>query len=162
MVVMGVLPVAISENLPGFGGIPRLSARRCRELLAGAVGGHLALSLGALPLVVPVTCALDGDYLLVRAGRAWLARASFEPGVVAFQTASTSFNQASRWEVVVQGRAEVLVLPAQGDLPPPLPLIPNELTTVLRISMEIVTGWRYGAPPMTPRSRSDVLSTAAG
>ena len=31
-------------------------------------GGHLALSQGALPLVVPVTCALDGEDLLVRAG----------------------------------------------------------------------------------------------
>ncbi|HUB69805.1 MAG TPA: pyridoxamine 5'-phosphate oxidase family protein [Acidimicrobiales bacterium] len=158
---MGVLPVLLSENVPGFGEIPRLSAGRCRELLAGTVGGHLAVSLGALPLVVPVTCALEGDYLLVRAGRGWVVRASFQPGVVAFQTASTSFDQASRWEVVVQGRAEVLSSSPAADVPPPLPLIANEGTTVLRICMEIVTGWQYGAPPMTQRSRPDVLTSAA-
>ena len=49
-------------------GSPRLTAERCRSLLAAASGGHLALSQGALPLVVPVTCAVEGDNLLVRAG----------------------------------------------------------------------------------------------
>ncbi|HMK96641.1 MAG TPA: pyridoxamine 5'-phosphate oxidase family protein [Acidimicrobiales bacterium] len=140
------MPLTAAEPVPGLGLIPRLAPQRCRALLSGAIAGHLALSQGALPLVVPVTCAVDGDYLLVRAGRGWLARATFEPGIVAFQTASTSFNQDWRWEVVVQGPAEVLASPA-GDVPPPLPLIPNEMTNVLRIRMEIVTGWQYGSTP---------------
>jgi hypothetical protein len=147
--VMALLPLAPSETIPGLGEIPRLTTERCRTLLAGAVAGHLALSQGALPLVVPVTCALTRDYLLVRAGRGWLARATFEPGIVAFQTSSTSFNQASRWEVVVQGRAEVLSGFEEGNIPPPLPLIPNKATTVLRISPEILTGWQYGAASQT-------------
>ncbi|HTV10335.1 MAG TPA: pyridoxamine 5'-phosphate oxidase family protein [Acidimicrobiales bacterium] len=142
---MALMPLAVTETVPGLGEIPRLSPQRCRALLAGAVAGHLALSQGALPLVVPVTCAVRGGYLLVRAGRGWLGRATLDPGIVAFQTASTSFSQDWRWEVAVQGRAEV-VSGLDAEVPPRLCLIDNQETSVLRVSMEIVTGWQYGGP----------------
>jgi Pyridoxamine 5'-phosphate oxidase len=133
--------------------MPRLSPERCRSLLGGAVGGHLALSRGALPLVVPVTCALADDYLLVRTGLGWLVRgAPFQPGIVAFLTSSTSVNPDWRWEVVAQGRAKVLEQAPASYSPPPLPLVGNELTAVLRMSLEILTGWQYGVPPRPQRS----------
>lgn len=143
---MALLPLETYETVPGFGAVPRLGPERCRSLLAGALAGHLALSHGALPLVVPATCALDGDNLFVRVGLGWLSRSPLQPGVVAFQTSSTSFDQNWRWEVVVQGLAEVLVPPAVTS-PPPLPLIGNELTAVLRIRVQLMTGWQYGTPP---------------
>lgn len=108
-----------------------------------------------LPFVVLVACALDRGYLLVRAGRGWLAQATFTPGIVAFQTASSSFNQDWRWEVVVQGRAEVLSQAPVPDVPPSPPLIANEMTTVLGISME--TGRQRRAPP-NKTSSQDVFS----
>ncbi len=125
---------------------PRLSRPCCYALLAQASSGHLALSQGALPLVVPVTCALDGDRLLVRAGRGLLGRVPSQPGIVAFETAGAKPGTTWRWEVLVQGRAEV-VNPAPGDKSPPeLALLDNELTTALCISMERVSGWKYGTP----------------
>jgi hypothetical protein len=127
---------------------PRLSAERCRSLLAGARGGHLALSQGALPLVVPVTCALDGEDLLVRAGLGLIGKVPAQPGVVAFQTDWSSPDGSSRWEILVQGRAEVLDErgpDARDKLPPPLPMVDQSMTAALRISMELFTGRQYGS-----------------
>ena len=59
---------------------PRLSPERCRTLLGEAKDGYLALSRGALPIVVPVSCALDGDSLLVRAGPAHSTGSRRNPG----------------------------------------------------------------------------------
>jgi len=137
-------------------GLPRLSASECRALLEGASSGHLALSQGALPMVLPVSCRVNGDSLLVRAAQAVLGAPS-QPGIVAFAASGNSPDQAWRWEVVVQGRAE-MVDPALGRdqladfvQPPDLPLLVGDLTTVLRISIELVTGWQFGAPaPAVP------------
>src|ERR1017187_8401717 len=127
---------------------PRLTPARCRALLLAASRGHLALSQGALPLVVPVTCAVDGEDLLVRAGLGLIGRVPAQPGVVAFQTEGTSPDGSSWWELLVQGRAEVLDerrLAPEGKLPPPLPLVDQSMTAALRISMELFTGRQYGS-----------------
>ncbi len=97
-----LLPVEVPE----FGQVPHLSDEGCRSLLASASGGHLALSQNALPFVVPVTCVLDGDALLVRAGLGLLGKVPPRPGVVAFETAGASINGGWRWEVLVQGHCE--------------------------------------------------------
>lgn len=127
---------------------PRLTPEVCRLLLAAATGGHLALSQGALPLVVPVTCAVDGEDLLVRAGLGLIGKVPAQPGVVAFQTEGTSPDGSSWWEILVQGRAEVLDerrLGPGGKFPPPLPLVDQGMTAALRISMELFTGRQYGS-----------------
>jgi hypothetical protein len=97
--------------------------------------------------VVPVTCAVDGDDLLVRAGLGLIGKVPAQPGVVAFQTEGTSQDGTSWWEVLVQGRAEVLDEGPPGaavKLPPPLPLVDQSVTTSLRIRMELFTGRQYG------------------
>ena len=139
-------PLATPEISMRHGELPRLSSQRCLALLAGAKSGHLALSQGALPLVVPVTCALDGARLVVRAGPALLGRVPLQPGIVAFETAGTDCAGTWRWEVLVQGRADVLC-EASGAVAPPLALVETGLTTALSIGMELVTGWQYGTPP---------------
>lgn len=133
--------------------VPRLSIERCYSLLRSALAGHLALSQGALPLVLPVTCLVEGQDLLVRAGlghlaQSHLAPAYVEPGIVAFQTAANSLDQSWRWEVLVRGHGVVLEPSLSPDRSPsPLPLVADELTAVLRINMELVTGWQYGTSP---------------
>jgi hypothetical protein len=105
------------------------------------------MSRGALPLVVPVSCTLVGDYLLVRAALGWLNSSSFEPGVVAFAISGSSMDQSRRWEVQVRGRAEVVPFVVGTAGPPPLPLVENERTTVFRISTELLAGWQHGRSP---------------
>ena len=43
----------------------------------------------------------------------------------------------------MQGRAEN-VREAVTDVPPRLPLINSSQTTVLRMTLELLTGWQYG------------------
>jgi hypothetical protein len=126
----------------------RLSGERCLALLARSSSGHLALSQGALPLVVPVTYALDQEKLLVRAGLFLIVKSPL-PGVVAFHTSGTAPSEGCVWEVMVQGHGEVTDdLPAP-DCPPRLPLVDDRLTTVLRIDMDLMTGWEYGQGDQT-------------
>jgi Pyridoxamine 5'-phosphate oxidase len=119
-----------------------LSPERCRTLLREAKDGYLALSRGALPIVLPVSCALDGESLLLRAGPGSLDRVTAQPGIVAFGTTVSSADRC-RSEVLVQGRAENVRDPAT-DVPPRLPLINSSLTTVFRVTLELLTGWQYG------------------
>lgn len=122
-----------------------LCADRCRALLAGISRGHLAVSQAALPVVVPVVYKLVGRDLLVRAGLGLVGRVTLQPEVVAFETSNEAGDGSWAWEVLVQGRAEPLVSsgPA-GPCPAQFPLVAPELTIVLRMHMERLTGWQYG------------------
>jgi Pyridoxamine 5'-phosphate oxidase len=134
-------------RLPAIGQVPRLSDELCRRFLAGASSGFLALSQSALPFVVPVSCALDGDTLVVRAGLGLLGKVPLQPGVVAFETGGASLDGRSRWEVLVQGHCEVTDERLAPKTPPQLTLVEPSLTTVLRIRMELITGCQYGTVP---------------
>lgn len=151
---MGMAPAPLSVLMGSAvgTGLPnrpaeRLLPARCMQLLASASVGHLALSQGALPLVVPVTCALDGGRLLVRAALGLFGASQSQPGVVAFHTDATSRDHSARWEVLVQGRAEFygrdVPRPSRRSVPPSLPLVAEEATVVLAVSIELVTGWQY-------------------
>ncbi len=74
----------------------RLSPARCRSLLAGAMAGHLALSQGALPVVVPVSGRSRTSVCLCEPGPVPFGRAPFRPRVVTFETTLTSLDQNSR------------------------------------------------------------------
>ena len=134
-------------EMPVFGQVPRLSEEICRSLLASASSGYLALSQSALPSVVPVTCVLAGEFLVVRAGPGLLGRAALQPGVVAFATDGSSTDGGSRWEVLVQGHCELTHEGLVLESPPQLTLVEAALTTVLRIRMELIAGWQYEAAP---------------
>jgi len=135
-----LLPVDVTE----IGQVTLLSDERCRSLLVSASAGHLALSRNALPLVVPVSCVLDGDALVVRARLGLVGKVPPRPGVVAFETAGTSINGGWRWEVLVQGHCESTDEGRGQKVPPELTLVDASLTTVLRIRIELLTGWQYG------------------
>jgi nitroimidazol reductase NimA-like FMN-containing flavoprotein (pyridoxamine 5'-phosphate oxidase superfamily) len=140
---MAISPIVTHETAVELATPPRLSPERCRSLLSEATEGYLALSRGALPIVVPATCAIDGESLLVRAGPGSLDRFTPHPDVVAFGTTVPSVDGTYRYEVLVQGRAEVVPDPAT-DVPPRFPLINSALTTVFRVTLELVTGWQFG------------------
>jgi len=93
---------------------------------------------------VAVSYRVDHDNLLVRAGLGLMGSVPVQPGVVAFETSGVLPGGRERWEVVVQGRAELLDEPVAPVVPPPLPLVRPELTTALLVSLELVSGWCYG------------------
>jgi Pyridoxamine 5'-phosphate oxidase len=142
MLFMALSPTGMHDTALELATPPRLGPERCRALLAEATDGYLALSRGALPIVLPVTCALDGESLLVRAGPGSLDRLTPQPGVVAFGTTVPSPEGTCKWEVLVQGRAEIVHHPV-SDVPPRLAFVNSGLTTVFRVPLELLTGWEY-------------------
>ncbi len=93
---MALSPTAMHQTVVERATPPRLSPERCRTLLREAKNGYLALSRSALPIVLPVSCALDGESLFLRAGPGSLDRITGQPGIVAFGTTMTSADGTCR------------------------------------------------------------------
>ena len=101
-----------------------LSERECWELLATVSVGRLALSVRALPVILPVQYFLDGHRLAVCLGHHALPERALDETIVAFAADSIDPVTRSGWSVQVQGRS---VIPAgSGSIPtaagPPPPL----------------------------------------
>ena len=84
-----------------------LPERVCWELLATASVGRLALSVRALPVILPVQYYLDGRRLAVCLGHHALPERALDETIVAF--AADSIDPVTRlgWSVQVQGRSVI-------------------------------------------------------
>jgi uncharacterized protein len=85
----------------------------CCELLATVSVGRLALSVRALPVILPVQCYVDGRKLAVCLGHHQLPERSLDEVIIAF--AADAIDPATRagWSVQVQGRS---VIPRRLDV----------------------------------------------
>ena len=77
-------------------------------MLATASVGRLALSVRALPLIVPVQYYLDGRRLAVCLGHHGLPERALDETVIAFAADSIDPVTRSGWSVRVQGRSVIL------------------------------------------------------
>ena len=84
-----------------------LSERECWRLLATVSVGRLALSVRALPVIVPVQYYLDGRRLAVCLGHRELPERSLSDTVIAFAVDSIDPVTRSGWSVQVQGRSVI-------------------------------------------------------
>jgi Pyridoxamine 5'-phosphate oxidase len=84
-----------------------LSEQECWELLATASVGQLALSVRALPVIVPVRYYLDGRRLAVCLGHHGLPERALDETVIAFAANSIDPATRSGWSVQVQGRSVI-------------------------------------------------------
>ena len=84
-----------------------LSEPECWELLVTASVGRLALSVRALPVIVPVQYYLDGRRLAVCLGHRELPERSLDQTIIAFAADSIDPVTRSGWWVQVQGRSLV-------------------------------------------------------
>jgi len=82
-----------------------LSEQRCWELLATASAGRLALSVRALPVIVPVQYYLDGRRLAVCLGHHELPEQALDGTIVAFAADSIDPVTRSGWLIQGQGRS---------------------------------------------------------
>ena len=82
-----------------------LSERECWELLATVSVGQLALSVRALPMIVPVQYYLDGRRLALCLGHHELPERSLDQTIIAFAADSIDPVTRSGWLVQVQGRS---------------------------------------------------------
>lgn len=108
--------------------------------------GHLALTEGALPVLVPVVYRLEGDELTVWAGPGLSPRVPDRHEVVAFQTGAADPGATWAWSVLVQGRAHPLPagleLPRGGSTPGRWRCWSP--SGVFQVHMDLVSGWMVG------------------
>jgi len=84
-----------------------LSEQECWELLATASVGRLALSVRALPVIMPVQYYLDGRRLAVCLGHHGLPEQALNAAIIAFAADSIDPATRSGWLVQVQGRSAI-------------------------------------------------------
>jgi uncharacterized protein len=88
-------------------GLEVLSAAECLRLLGASHWGRVAISVGALPAILPVRFVLDEDEILFRAGRNTALAMETRGEVVAFQV-DGNHDQLERWSVLATGVARHL------------------------------------------------------
>jgi hypothetical protein len=86
--------------------LPReLDEQECWELLSFSTIGRIALSVKALPVILPVQYYLDNRTLAICLGQHEIPNASVENTVVAFAADAVDTSSQSGWSVQVQGLA---------------------------------------------------------
>ena len=80
---------------------------RCWQLLATASIGRLALSVRALPVILPVQYYLDGRSLVVCLGHHQITERSLNQTIIAFGADAIDPATRSGWSVHVQGRSTI-------------------------------------------------------
>ncbi len=94
-------------------GLETIDETECRALLASATIGRIALSVRALPVVLPVNFALLEESILIRTGGGSKFDAACHEAVVAFEVDGFDALSHTGWSVLVQGQARVVQSPAE-------------------------------------------------
>ncbi|MEY2468938.1 MAG: hypothetical protein QOF21_1636 [Actinomycetota bacterium] len=134
---------------------PELLARReCLRLLGHSNVGRLALSSGALPMIVAVNYRVAHDVLLVRTPATERLKAATDGTVVAFEASGVETDDNAAWSVSIAGvareaTADELATADEQD-PVDVATLPDWVAPhaerVIAISIEHVTGRRVALP----------------
>jgi uncharacterized protein len=134
----------MAEHAAGRGLAP-LEIAECLRLLSSRYVGRLAFVQDGLPQVLPFNYALHDGVLVLRTGPSTLV--DDMPRPVAFEVDEISVSDHRGWSVVVHGRAEEIVDPAELETVRALPLRPwagGERDHYFRILSRAITGRRIG------------------
>lgn len=126
-------------------GLEVLGRAECLALLGTVPLGRLALSVSALPVVLPVGFTVDGDRLLVRTTRGSKLDAALAGAVVAFEADHYDEVTGDAWSVLVRGASSVLAHgPGDADrLLAASAWVPATADRWVAIPMDLVTGRRF-------------------
>jgi len=117
---------------------PDLTPSECWELLALSHVGRLALSIQALPLILPVRYAVDGTSVIIGLGKHGLPLVSIDDVSVAFAVDAFDVPAGLGWMVQLQGRTQ-LATPGKLSFNDG----PVEHSQVVRLEPGTVTGSRF-------------------
>ena len=127
-------------------GFEVLDRRECFRLLGGAGVGRIAITSGSLPVVLPLSYAMDGDAIVVETGRGNDLESATTGAVVGFEVDNLHEPGHNAWTVMVTGVAQEVR--DRGEIEHLRSLLPAGQDTYLgderfvRISSELVTGRR--------------------
>ena len=109
--------------------------------------GRIAISVGALPVVLPVNFAVIDDSIYFRAVPGTKLAAATSETVVAFEIDSYEADGHAGWSVLVQGRARVVT-----DVPTLARVthanlnawaLPDQADQVVEVEMSTISGRRF-------------------
>jgi uncharacterized protein len=127
-------------------GFEVLDRSECFRLLHDAGIGRIAVTSGSLPLVLPLSYAVDGETIVVETGRGNLLESATAGAVVGFEVDNLHEHGHHGWTVMVTGVArEVQGSDEIQRLRPLLAADPDADRgdeRFVRISSELVTGRR--------------------
>ena len=112
-----------------------IASQRCWELLGTTSIGCLALSVQALPVILPVQYYLTGHRLTVCLGHRAIPERSLNDAIIAFTADVIDTASKSGWSVQIQGRSSIR---REGGLGPPCGLPAAE--QVVEIETGTITG----------------------
>ena len=137
-----------SELVSEPGTVRELSREECLVLLAGAPVGRMVFTVSALPAVVPVTFALDGDAVVCQTSSSSRLAKAADGGVLALQADDVDAVSRSGWSVIATGKAEVLHDPVEIGRISELvhPWVPGPSETTIRLPLTVLTGRRITGP----------------
>jgi nitroimidazol reductase NimA-like FMN-containing flavoprotein (pyridoxamine 5'-phosphate oxidase superfamily) len=83
-----------------------LDRAECLRLLGATTTGRIAITVRALPVIVPVQFTVAGDRILLRASYGSALAAATDRTIVAFEADGVDEADRSMWSVAATGRAE--------------------------------------------------------
>ena len=123
-----------------------LAPDECLRLLAGTTVGRVALTSKALPVILPVNYAMDGDTVVIRTRPGSLLATSRERGVVvAFEVDELDRQTCSGWSVLVTGTLREITDVGELARAEQLPLVPwvgGDRRHFVRITPGLLSGRR--------------------
>src|SRR4051812_7997034 len=135
-------------------GLEILSSEECLRLLGQAHVGRIALSIGALPVVLPVNFALLDTDIVLRSGPGTKLDAALRDSVVAFEVDSFQPFDHTGWSVMVQGIASEITDPptlARAEALPLRPWAGDCMNRFIRIDTQQISGRRLSHVQATDR-----------
>jgi uncharacterized protein len=144
-------------DAPAAARLRDLPRDQCLELLAAVSLGRIGVSIGALPVILPVNFVLVRDHIVFRTVPGTKLDAAIVRRVVAFEADDHEPDGAWGWSVLVQGVASEIVDPDEVAEVRAVPLStwPFENGTAnrfVRVETTRVSGRRFGRLPALSRS----------
>src|SRR3954454_14370824 len=144
-------------------GLEILARHECLALLSTNRLGRVAVSMRALPVILPVRYALLGEDIVFRTGDGTRLGACAEHAVVAFEADHVDPSGESAWSVCVTGMAWELRRPDELRLAGLLPLEPlpaSWMDHFVRIRSDVVSGRRLH-PSVAPATATSTATASA-
>jgi hypothetical protein len=94
-------------------GLEILDREECLRLLATATLGRVGITIGALPVIIPMGFQLTGDQVVLRVGVGTKVDAALHNAVVAFEADEVEPLGGGGWSVSLTGFAREVTDPAE-------------------------------------------------
>lgn len=126
-------------------GLELLTEDQCGDLLASQSFGRVGVTVGGLPVIMPVNYAFDDGTVVFRSGPGTKLRAVSSGAVIAFEIDSWDASAGTGWSVLAVGRAEEIEDEAEIaglNGRSPHPAAEGDRTHYVRLRPELMTGRR--------------------